>query len=162
MIGSTFWVNEKCRLLRNIKAGKFRVFIGPLVDFFLVLIILAILGMNEQKLYLDASTALIIIFLSFIYLGYSFIRGIKEMYIYKNIHNIAIIKNANSFTLIRPCEDNGIEYLKRNIEKIIAKNNYGGYDIFKYDNCKLLKETKNYFDFEGNNENDATKWSRKI
>ena len=30
--------------------------------------------------------------------------------------------------------------------------------VVKYDNCKLLKETKNYFDFEGNNENGAEKF----
>lgn len=158
MIGNIFWVNEKCQLIKNIKAGKFRLFIGPLVDFFLMLIILAILGMNKPKLYLNVPTVLIIIFLSFAYLVYSFIKGLQEMSIYNEIHNIVIVKNANNFILIRPHEDNGIEYLRDNIEQIITENNYVGYDIIKYNNCKLLKETKKYFDFESNSENGTEKF----
>ena len=158
MTNNIFWVNEKSRLLKNIKAGRYRVFIGPLVDFALMLIILAILGMNKPKLYLEISTSLTIILLGFAYMIYSFIRGLKEMHIYKVIHNLAIVKNANNFILVRPHEDNSVEYMKDNIEKIITEKNILGYDIFEFKNCKLLKETKNYFDFEGYDKNGLTKF----
>ena len=135
-----------------------RVFIGPIVDFLLILIVLAILGMNEPKLYLEIPTGLTIILLGFVYLIYSFLRGLKEMYIYKVIHNLAIVKNANNFILVRPHEDNSVEHMKENIEKIITENNFLGYDIFEFKNCKLLKETRKYLDFEGYDKNGLKKF----
>lgn len=140
--------------------GVYRIFISPFLDFLLMVAIFGICVISYPKLYLDSLTVFIVIILSFADMIYNFIKGIKDSKLYDQIHNIVIIKSSNdSFILISPIvEDYDMEFLKEdnNIEKIINEKNYFGFNIYKYDNCKLLSETKQYYEYSANYNNKST------
>ncbi len=157
-----YYINTQHKLLKKWETSQWRLFFGFTLDIILLVAIFGILFIlnvsGVTNLYLGGTGVTIVLELGILYIVFSVVKGLVEFHRFKNLAYTAIVKEQNNITIIKNLTWIDTQTLKQYIDKILDERNKNEFEYTDYKNCKLVKETKTYFEYIGEKNGFSSKF----
>ena len=157
-----YYIDNQNKLLKQWQAGEWRIIFGYTLDFLLLfgdfVILLLLNNSGIINLSLGITELIIVLVLGLSYIVFSIIKGRIELCRFQNLVDTVIVKTQDNITILKNLAWIDKETLAQYIDNILDERNKNEFEYIDYKNCKLVKETKSYFEYIGEKNGSSSRF----